>query len=66
MTTLSENLAKIVNEVSADILRITPTGKAEVIRIAADGKLFWHGREVETDADFRAAMLELAKNLIRS
>lgn len=46
-----------------DILTITPSGKGEVIRIAPDGKLFWHGREVETDNDFRAAMLDLAKHL---
>lgn len=32
----------------------------EVIRIAADGRLFWRQREVDTDADFRAAMLDLA------
>lgn len=67
MTILSEELEKIITEIStADILKITPTGKTEVIRIDADGKLFWHGREVETDTDFRSAMLELAKNLIRS
>ena len=34
-----------------------------MIRIAPDGKLFWHGREVETDDNFRAAMLELAEAL---
>ena len=35
----------------------------EVIRIAPDGKLFWNEREVETDADFRNAMLDLAEAL---
>lgn len=25
----------------------------EVVRITADGKLFWRGREVETDEEFR-------------
>ena len=48
---------------SADILTITPPGNGEVIRIAPDGRLFWHGSEVETDADFRSAMLDLAKHL---
>lgn len=35
----------------------------EVIRIAPDGKLFWNEREVETDDDFRGAMLDLAEAL---
>ena len=35
----------------------------EVIRIAPDGKLFWNEREVETDDDFRSAMLDLAESL---
>lgn len=47
-----------------DIIRIVASGAEEVIRIAPDGKLFWRGREVETDADFRAAMLELADRLV--
>lgn len=33
----------------------------EVLRIASDGKLLWRGREVETDADFRSAMIDLKK-----
>lgn len=31
----------------------------EVVRIAHDGRIYWHGREVESDKDFRAAMVEL-------
>lgn len=46
-----------------NILTITPSGKCEVIRIDPEGRLFWNGREVETDDDFRAAMLDLAKYL---
>jgi hypothetical protein len=38
----------------------------EVIRIAPDGKLFWNEREVETDDDFRKAMLDLADVLKRN
>jgi hypothetical protein len=38
---------------------ITQPGK-EIIRIDQTGRLFWHEREVETDDDFRAAMLDLA------
>ena len=35
----------------------------EVIRIGPDGRLFWRGREVETDDDFRGAMMDLAAAL---
>jgi len=45
-----------------DIINVCSSGK-EVVRIEPDGKIFWLGREVETDDDFRAAMLELAKAL---
>lgn len=44
-----------------DIFAIRSPASSEVIRIAPDGKLFWHGREIETDADFKAAMLELVE-----
>lgn len=40
-------------------LRVQSAAGVEVILIESDGRLFWHGREVETDDDFRAAMLEL-------
>ena len=38
----------------------------EVIRITPDGRLFWKGREVETDEDFRSAMRELAERMVPS
>jgi len=31
----------------------------EVLRIDPEGRIFWKGCEVESDADFRAAMLEV-------
>jgi hypothetical protein len=31
--------------------------------IQHDGRIFWRGREVESDDDFRAAMLDVAKYL---
>ena len=37
---------------------------AEVLRIEGDGRLFWRGREVETDSDFVKAMLELRDALM--
>ena len=38
-------------------------GGAMIITIDPAGRLFWHGREVETDDDFRAAMLDLANRM---
>lgn len=34
-------------------------GNVEVFKIGSDGRLFWRGREVETDDDLRAAMREV-------
>lgn len=34
-------------------------GADEIVRIEADGRIFWRGREVETDDHFRAAMLDM-------
>lgn len=39
------------------------SGMEEIIRIADDGRIYWKGREVETDDDFRSAMLDLKKAL---
>lgn len=58
------NSQTVASNLKFDILRIVNSEYQEVIRIAPDGKLFWRGREVETDADFRAAMLELADRLV--
>jgi hypothetical protein len=48
-----------------DILRVQIPAR-EVIRIAPDGRIFWNGREVETDDQFRAAMLELRDAMLRN
>jgi len=40
------------------VIRQEPT--IAVISIGPDGRLFWRGREVETDDDFRGAMMDLA------
>ena len=54
------------SNLNPDIIRVTggASGSEEVIRIAPDGRLFWHQREVETDDAFRGAMLELAYRLV--
>ena len=45
-------------EETVRIVSIRNQGK-EVIRVDHIGRAFWNGREVETDEDFRGAMLEL-------
>ena len=45
-------------------LQISNAGAQEIISIKMDGRVFWKGREVETDDDFRAAMMELNRQLI--
>ena len=47
---------------TVDIFNLRYTGK-EVIRIANDGNVYWHGRLVESDDDFKSAMLDLAEAL---
>lgn len=44
-----------------DILFARSNNMQEVIRIAADGNVYWRGRLVESDDEFKQAMLDLAK-----
>ena len=37
----------------------------EVVRIDNDGKIFWNGRELETDDQFRSAMMELKNVFVK-
>lgn len=50
---------------SADTMSLTidVSQNPSVIRVAADGRMFWHEREVTTDEDFRDAMLDLSRCL---
>ena len=32
---------------------------AEIIKIAHDGNIYWRGRLIESDQDFKSAMLDL-------
>lgn len=52
-----------IKQTPADILTVRKDANTEVIRIGPDGRLFWRGREVETDDDFRGAMMDLAAAL---
>ena len=48
----------------APTLYIYDGQQAEVVRISADGAIFWKGREVETDEDFKAAMMDVRNYLV--
>lgn len=37
----------------------------EIIRIAADGSIYWRGRLIEADEDFKSAMLDLRDAIMR-
>jgi hypothetical protein len=47
---------------SPDILFVQANPGREVIRITHTGELYWNGRLVETDEDFKLAMLDLAEH----
>jgi len=36
----------------------------EVVRIDHSGRIYWKGREVETDDDYRVVMMEIGKLLV--
>ena len=44
-----------------DLITIHNPNHKEVVRIDKDGRIFWLGREVTTDEEFRQTMLELHK-----
>ena len=45
------------------ILEAKTGDSTEVVRIAADGNIYWKGRLVESDDEFKQAMLDLANAL---
>lgn len=44
---------------AAHPLMIRTSEGVEVVCIKHDGRIFWRGREVETDQDFKSAMIDL-------
>lgn len=45
------------------ILLVTDHNKKEVFRVDESGRIFWRGREVETDSEFRNSMMGLKNSL---
>ena len=56
----SENIG-ITSSILPSIVQISNSNYKEVVRIDAEGRIFWLGREVTTDDEFRQIMLELHK-----
>ena len=52
----------VVAAVRPDLLTASANSR-EIVRIDRDGRIFWNGREVVTDEQFRGAMLDLANAL---
>jgi hypothetical protein len=44
--------------------RLADNPLVEIIRIQNDGAILWKGREVESDAGFRSAMIDLKNALV--
>jgi len=51
--------------ISPDILLVQANPGREVIKITHTGELYWNQRLVETDEDFKLAMLDLAEHFKR-
>ena len=51
----------VKSSVIPDLITIHTPKHQEVVRIGPDGRIFWLGREVTTDEEFRQTMLELHK-----
>lgn len=62
----NENIPTKIGVSPVDILNITESNGACVIKITPNGDLFWNGRLVETDDDFKGAMLEMGRLFIRN
>ncbi len=58
------NEAKLLTP-EPNIFEVRAFDGQEVLRITPDGRIFWKQREVETDDDFRAAMLALSDALVK-
>lgn len=46
--------------------RINEPNPQEIIRIGPDGNIYWKGRQVESDSEFKEAMLDLKDAMIKA
>lgn len=61
-TNLSDVEVLVDESPAPAVMTVTQDG-TEVLKICADGRVIWRGREVETDTDFRLAMMDMAENM---
>ena len=54
----------IVKQTPPDILSVHGQNR-EIIRITPSGEIYWNQRLVETDTDFKLAMLDMAEHFKR-
>lgn len=47
------------------IFRVQENQPEEIIRISSDGNIYWRGRLIEADQDFKDAMLDLRDQLMK-
>lgn len=66
MTNDAHSMSSTSPDAEPDILTIRNPDTIEVLRIAADGRVYHLGREIETDDHFRTAMCDLREHLARS
>lgn len=56
----------VSNPLSQPIKLIPPVDlPKEVLRLGADGRVWWNGVEIVTEQEFKEAMIELHHHLIR-
>mgnify|MGYP001608588197 CR=1 FL=1 len=58
-----DNKYAISTSQEPNIIKISGKEAQEILRISPDGRIFWKQREIETDDEFRAAILELKTSL---
>lgn len=51
------------SELKVPLVEVKDSEFNVIVSIQQDGRIFWKGREVETDEDFRSAMMSLVKHL---
>ena len=54
---------RISNKTDYDV-RFMPEGNKELLKLTPDGECYWNGRLVESDEDFKAAIISVSKYFI--
>lgn len=57
------DLSTTASSASHYLLLVIDNDRKEVFRVDESGRIFWRGREVETDSEFRNSMMGLKNSL---